>query len=204
MVIDELKLDALTEILNIGSGRAACALSEITGSHIGLQVPYVHVWNPGENRQLAQPLNPDCGPAIRQTFRGGLAGQAFLAFRNKNALELARIVGEIPATAEEIDEELSGILEEIGNIVLNAVIGTIANILDCNLSYTVPQLCSQTTLAEIVARNSDAQQASDSIVLILETSFTVSDRKISSSLLLLFESEDIGRLFTALTDAAFA
>lgn len=41
-----MQIDALTEIVNIGVGRAASSLSDIIGAHILLKVPDVNIFPP--------------------------------------------------------------------------------------------------------------------------------------------------------------
>lgn len=196
MKLNEIELDALTEIINIGAGRAAKSLSEITGSRIELSVPNIEVCGTSNFSEIVEKLDLEFSTAVQQGFQSDVSGRAFLVFPERNAFELARIVGGIDATNVEMDDELCGVLEEIGNIVLNAVLGSMANILNCELTYTLPELCTKNTIAKIIMGCADDAQ---SVVLIADTSFTVASNAISGSLLLLFETGDIKSLLTSLT-----
>ncbi|MBT4863849.1 MAG: chemotaxis protein CheC [Planctomycetaceae bacterium] len=200
MTLDEIQLDALTEVINIGVGRAANSLSEITGSRIDLAVPNMYLCGTSDFSEIAKTLNLDVGTTIQQGFEGELSGRALLGFPRNNAFELACLVGDIQPGERELDEELCGVLEEIGNIVLNAVLGSIANMFDCEMSYTLPTFCTKRTFNTIICRCDDDVQSSDSIVLVANTSLRVASRDISGSLIVLFETGDIEVLLSALTD----
>jgi chemotaxis protein CheC len=202
MMLNENQLDALTEVINIGVGRAASSLSEITGSPIELIVPQIHVCGTHEFSDIAETLDIELATTVQQNFQGDLSGRALLAFSKENAFELACVVGDIQPADSEMDEELFGILEEIGNIVLNAILGSIANILDCQFSYSLPSLSTQNTFTTIALKSAGDDQKKESLALIANTSFTVASQNLSGSLLVLFETGDIEFMLSALTEEA--
>ena len=50
--LTELHLDALTEVFNIGAGRAAASLSEIVGDEVKLSVPLIEIKKTSEADQV--------------------------------------------------------------------------------------------------------------------------------------------------------
>ncbi|MEO2049995.1 MAG: chemotaxis protein CheC [Pirellulales bacterium] len=200
MGLNENELDALVEIINIGSGRAAHSLSEMTGSRIVLSVPNIRVCSLSNFHDVAKNLRQEFSTTVQQTFQGNVSGRALLAFADTKAFELARIVGGISATDSELDEELQGILEEIGNIVLNAILRSLANLVDCPLSCSLPQLSTNNSFSKIILGKDEQAHPSNSMVLIADTSIQVADRDISGSLLLLFETGDLEVMLSALME----
>jgi len=71
--------DALTELINIGFGRAAASLSRLTGYRVLLDVPNVSI-HPMERLQeaLAGMMSGEIA-TVHQVFTGPVAGDAFLA-----------------------------------------------------------------------------------------------------------------------------
>jgi chemotaxis protein CheC len=199
MKLDGFEIDALAEIINIGVGRAASALSQMTGSPISLEAPKIHASGTPEFDEIAGRLDLEC--AIQQGFGGDLAGRCLLAFSKDNAFELARVVGGVDAHDTEMDEELSGVLEEIGNIVLNAVLGSISNVLVCQVSYNLPELCTKREFSSIVSKCADDAQCESSISVIADAKITVANKDLSGSLLVLFETGDIKVLLSRLTSS---
>ena len=79
-MIDDTLLDALTELVNTGVGRAAKLLSDMTNTHIQLSAPEVRLL---DSRSLqAEGLMPatDQVASVFLGFRGELSGTAALAF----------------------------------------------------------------------------------------------------------------------------
>lgn len=198
MKLSDIQLDALAEIINIGTGRAANSLSELTGSRIELSVPRLHTCGNSELGDLAEKYGLDFSTLIQQSFEGEVSGQALLAFAKDSAFELARTVGGIETTDDELDEELYGILEEIGNIVLNSVLGSVANLLECNLTYTLPKIGTEKSFAKIACKCAKNTSHSETVILFADTAVNIASRDIKGSLLLLFETGDIEVLLSAL------
>lgn len=201
MKFNEDELDALAEVFNIGVGRAANALSEITGSQINLSVPNIQICDTDKVNELFETDELSLDFMIQQGFEGKLSGQGILTFLNGDAVQLARIVGDLPAMDSEMDEETHGILEEIGNIVLNSILGSISNLFDCRFSYSLPKLCENQCTIKKVLSSSDVERSSESIIVLTDTMFSVADCNISGSLLVLFETGNIKELLTALATA---
>jgi len=138
-VLGELQLDALTEMVNIGVNRAAASLREMVGEQVHLSVPEVTLVSRDRAiATLATEKNKLVG--IHQVFEGDITGRALLIFPDTKSLELVRAVtgGELPL--EEIIELEHEALAEIGNIILNGCLATIANMLQRNLKMSLPEI----------------------------------------------------------------
>ena len=139
-ILTELELDALTEMVNIGVNRAAASLREMVGEQVLLSVPKVAL----VSRELAIATLGENEVThlvgIHQVFEGEITGRALLIFPDTKSLELVRAVtgGELPL--EEIIELEQEALAEIGNIILNGCLATIANMLQRNLKMSLPEI----------------------------------------------------------------
>jgi chemotaxis protein CheC len=131
--------DAIREIVNIGIGRAAATLSELIGTRIELSVPRVALLSIDEITDSATALPGESEVAIVQDFRGEITGRSALILPHASGLRLAQLLGEVAEPVDELDLEMSGILTEVGNIMLNSVLGALANIVGTRLIYSVPQ-----------------------------------------------------------------
>jgi chemotaxis protein CheC len=129
MKLDNDQIDALAEIFNIGMGQAAAALSGLINDEVLLSVPHVNVLTVSE---AAQQLNATQSTmyGVRQPFRGALNGDALLIFPGHKSLELVRIVAGSSVSAEELDAIEQDAMTEIGNVMLNACIASLAGLLD--------------------------------------------------------------------------
>lgn len=138
--LNELELDALTELVNIGVSRAANSLREMVGQQILLSVPTVALISRGEAIEILTEQGATKLVAVHQVFEGEIAGRALLIFPEAKSLELVRAVtgGDLPL--EDIIELEQEALAETGNIILNGCLSTIANLLRRSLRISLPEV----------------------------------------------------------------
>lgn len=132
--------DALTELINIGYGRAAGAMSELTGYRITLEVPQVSMH---EIQELGPMLEGMLGTeivSVNQKFSGSVSGTALLLLDEPSALVLSRLMSDERAVGRDFDPHAKEIITEIGNILLNACLGVFGNLLQINVNFSVPSL----------------------------------------------------------------
>ena len=134
--------DALTELINIGYGRAAGALSELTGYRVTLEVPQITMLRIDEvTAQLTQMIEGDVA-SVNQVFSGPIGGNAVLMLDERAANALSRLLSDLePASgSDDLDSSDREIITEVGNIVLNACLGVFGNLLQVQVSFSVPRL----------------------------------------------------------------
>jgi chemotaxis protein CheC len=140
-VLNELELDALTELVNIGVSRAAASLREMVGQQqVILSVPNVVVVSRPEAVALLARQGSARLVAVHQVFEGDITGRALLIFPETNSLELVRAVTGGDLSLEDIIELEQEALAETGNIILNGCLATIANMLKRSLKMSLPEI----------------------------------------------------------------
>jgi chemotaxis protein CheC len=137
--LNELELDALTEVVNIGVSRAAASLRDMVGEQVFLSVPSVAITSPARAAELIGERESSMLIAVRQGFQGEFSGSALLIFPGKNSLELVRAVAGGHLSLEDILELEQEALAEIGNVILNGCMATIANLLQRRLTISLPE-----------------------------------------------------------------
>jgi chemotaxis protein CheC len=138
--LGDLEMDALTEIVNIGVSRAANSLRDLVGEQVFLTVPSLAILTREEAAALISRNSGNLLVAVRQAFQGEFAGSALLIFPETNSLELVRAVTKGEMTLEDIIELEQEALAEIGNIILNGCMATIANLLQRSLKMSLPEI----------------------------------------------------------------
>jgi chemotaxis protein CheC len=138
--LTELELDAFTELVNIGVGRAAASLREMVGEQVLLSVPKVDVVSRTRAVELLGKREAGQLVAVHQVFEGDVTGRVLLIFPETKSLELVRAVtgGKLPL--EDIIELEQEALAETGNIILNSCLATIANMLKRSLKMSLPEV----------------------------------------------------------------
>ncbi|MEM8866061.1 MAG: chemotaxis protein CheC [Planctomycetota bacterium] len=197
MNLTEEQLDALTEVVNIGVGRAAASLCELIDQHIALRVPKIRTCRPDELQAEVTAGDKPLDTSVVQDFDGIISGRALLAFPESSGVSLAQILGDQEEGQDELELDLAGILEEVGNIVLNAVLGSLANLFEGEFEYTVPRL-SVNESADGVIASYDTGDGQDQTILMANAHFEVADSRINGSLLLAFSMSEMAVLLDRL------
>lgn len=139
-VLDDLQLDALTELVNLGVSRAAKSLREMIGQQVLLSVPSISVVNRSQAVSLLMAREEAKLVAVHQVFEGDITGRVLLIFPETKSLELVRAVAGGELALEDIIELEHEALAETGNIILNGCLATIANMLDRSLKMSLPEI----------------------------------------------------------------
>lgn len=174
--------DALKDIINIGVSEAAGMLNDLLNHHIILELPQVDIINSRELNQEFGDLGGIDVSAVRLQFKGTLRGVSSLVFPPDSASKLADLLLGEECFSDDLDEIKIGTLSEVGNIVLNSVMGSFSNTFDTPLQYSIPAYYegSMNTMLQL-----DSEQ--DTPVISAKTRFAVESHEIAGEILLFFE-----------------
>jgi len=199
MKLSTRQLDALQELVNIGIGQAAGVLNDMIDSPIRLQIPYLQILTPIDlEEELEQHLNGEQIAAVQLKFTGSFGGIAQLVFpTNSAALLVTMLTGEEVGT-HDLDSVKIGTLSEVGNIVINGVMGAISNVLQQRLNYSIPTY-SEGTIASLLISGG---LATDTVVLLAQTSFMIERLHIEGDIILIFNVNSFDTLLTAINQLA--
>ena len=172
--LNELQHDALVEIFNMGVGYAANAMSGIVNEEVTMSVPTITFQS--RTDAAATLANKEerriCG--ISQHYEGAFNTDAILMFPEEKSLEIVRLmVGESVST-EELTEMEQEAMSEIGNIILNACVGTLANIFKHELQGSLPSYLvgSSTDILDVT------ESSSQDVVMMLHIKFSLERHQI--------------------------
>lgn len=188
MKLTDLAMDALTEMFNLGVGQAAHAFSQIAGDAVLLTVPRVLLLPRSEARQRMGMGELETVSAVRQHYTGAISAEAVLMFPAARGLELVRMMvgGELPL--DQLAEMEQEALCEIGNILLNSVMASLADSLKVELDGSLPSV----ELSQVmdVLNSSDGP---DMLVLLIDIQFEVAAREVQGMLAFLLDvpSQDV-------------
>jgi len=178
------------ELLNIAFGRAAAPLAALMGRFVLLSPPQV---SSVRRAQAVGWLEERFGSAshvhvVQQAFQPDLSGEAILvmrAERGAHAWGLFADPDDVPSDAEEKDAAL-----EIGNLLVGACIGRLAEQLGTSVRYTPPRLA----LFDRPLQELDVKRAPDAELLVIHTRFSVEGTCFESCLFLVLSQESMGWL----------
>jgi chemotaxis protein CheC len=192
MKLDPIMHDSLKELMNIAVGKGAALLNALLTKHISLKVPDVQIISREELSKVYQERPNQELAIIDLYFQGGLSGISKLVFPADSALALTRVLlGS--EDFDDLDAMKAGALTEIGNIVLNSVLGLFSNMLKIEFRYSVPSY-HEGSLAEVLGQEDQNQ------LLLARTSFDIEDLNIQGEILLSFELDSLHQFLKLLKD----
>lgn len=193
--LTEDERDVVTELMNLGVGQAAAAFSQMIGEEISLSVPSVEVMSRADAAEALARLTSDRATGITQSFEGALAGVAALVFPEAKSLHIVRTVLGGAYPVQEITELAQETLLEIGNIILNACLGTIGNFLKTEVVSSLPALTHEVNrdLFAAVEPHEDREGADDAVVLFLHIRFLIRSDDVSGYLMFVMDVVGVER-----------
>ena len=88
-----------------------------------------------------------------------------------------------------------GTLSEVGNIVINGIMGSISNVLNQHLSYGLP-IYSEDSIEHILSL--DSSSAEQSVFLLAQARFDMERLEIMGNVVLIFEMDSFDALMEAI------
>lgn len=187
-------MDALVELVTLGVGQAAEVLNLMLDSHIELAAPEVRILTTEALRDSLQ-TGAYRLSAVSMRYRGEIEGVSELVFRSAEAGRLVDcITGEEQCREEGLDALRAGTLCEVGNIVINAIMGTVSNELRFHLTYSVPTYLEGDVGLLIAETRLEETQA----VLLVKTIFRVQTLQIEGEIAVFLSMDSLQRLQAAL------
>jgi chemotaxis protein CheC len=196
------ELDILQEIMNIAFGRATADLADLINIFINLSVPFVSII---DRSRLTSYIGTELMDykrgisLVEQRFWGRFRGSALLVFPSnvgKGLITLLASPETEPFESDPIDELEKGVLMEVGNILIGACVGKIAELLGDAVTYSPPMVVVRQGNEETLSKHGN----NDGSVIVLRTVFCFESRDVSGFLFLLTGEATIDWLKKALQD----
>lgn len=193
MTLTDTQLDALTEIFNVGAGRAAAGLSDIVGDEVLLTVPRVEFYRANEINATVLSLTSARLGSVQQKFKGPFSMSASLLFTEERALEIVQEMLGSQVQSEDLVEFEQEAMCEVGNIILNACLSAMADMLGVTFESTLPEYSSDTPDMVIARIVSDIDNP---MMLILHMNMRIEKRSSQGTLIFWLSSSSLkGLLF---------
>jgi chemotaxis protein CheC len=198
MKLTAVQEDALIELLNIGFGRAAASLSKLTGHRVVLEVPQVSVHPVEEvSDALGRVIGTDVA-SVHQIFTGTVEGDALLILDQNGASILKELLTNEPALPLSIDPSAREVVTEVGNILLNACLGTFGNLLQVQVSFSVPHLTLENVAS--ILETLRVGKTGMRYALVVHAGFKLRDAEVSGYLVIVLTVASFDRLIRSVED----
>ena len=149
--------------------------------------------------EMAERLRPLLGnelATVHQIFSGPVGGDALLVLDQHSASILKELLTNEPALPLAIDGSAREVVTEIGNILLNACLGTFGNLLKVQVSFAVPHLTLETL--DSVVNSIAVDREGLRYALIVHSSFRLRNSSLTGYLVIILGVASMERLIDAL------
>lgn len=183
----DMTYDILKELFNISVGRAAGILSDIVQQKIILDVPNVKILDVSTDSYaiddyISSKINGTLMVSAL-SFKENYSGKASLIFSAEKMRTFIKLCLQEEQGGSDDDMDFSDvdfdIIKEIGNIILNCIMGETGNILNISFKYTLPEV-------KIFNRSelkNDFNKTGNFYVLILYITFIIGDTEIEGAII---------------------
>lgn len=190
--LDEFQKDALQELGTLGSGKASAELSKLVDTKVNLDVPFVDLVPTSSVPDLVGgPKRLIVGTYAQVS--GDVTGTMVVVFPIKSARLLVDILKKQPfGTCDVLSEEDRNRLKDVGEILSNAYLTTLADFLGIKAIYDKPRIVSAfgESLPDFVLLNIRGDRA-----LLLKTIFHVpSTEEFEGNFVLLLTADSIEKI----------
>lgn len=189
-MLDSLQIEILKEVINVGVGKSAEVLNSMIQSHILLEVPEIKIAKYDEYNNFVKYFENTNYAVITLPFNGELNGFSKLIMSSDHAAKLVdAFIGKSGANMD-MDSLRIDILSEIGNVIINAVMGTLSNMLSISLDYIVPSY-EQGTRNIIIP---EEMMKNESTVLFAKTHFKIKEFEAQGNFAVFFKVKSFNTL----------
>lgn len=195
--LNDMELDILKEIGNVGQGNAASALSSVLNEKINIAVPNIKILDFNEVVNfLGGPENIAIGLLVGLSDK--INGMMLCIMQKPFVKHMIKAVFD-----KDVDELISlsemdmSFVTEIGNILISSYINAISSMTGLNIQLSVPQHSVDMVGAILSVPAVEFAQIGDK-VLFIDDSFIIGDSEIQSNMILVPELNSLSTLFAGL------
>ncbi len=195
--LNNLQIDVLREIGNIGAGNAATALAKMLNRKVDMDVPRVKIM---EFKDVSETLGSaeSIVAGILLKVEGDLTGNIMFILQLKDAALLVdMLMGRQSEGLQEFSELELSALKEIGNILAGSYLSALSTLTNLKIMPSVPDLAIDMAGAILSVPAIEFGKVGDT-VLYIETEFSDGDEKVVGDFFLVPDVETYDILLKAL------
>ncbi|MFW5648392.1 MAG: chemotaxis protein CheC [Candidatus Alkaliphilus sp. MAG34] len=194
--LNNLHLDVLQEIGNIGAGNAVTALANMINKKVDMDVPSVKILNFSD---ISAILGGEeiVVSGVYFGITGDIEGNIMFLLDIESAKTLINILMGRDNKTEILDEMDKSALQEIGNILSGAYISSLSSLTGLDIKISVPSLCIDMAGAILSVPAIQFGHTGDKVLLV-ETVLQDGDNMVTGNFLLIPETSSFPTLLNSL------
>lgn len=195
--LNDIQIDVLREIGNIGSGNAASSLASMLMRPVNIAVPVIRIQEYSEVvEQLGGPETMIVGLLL--ALDGDVNGMImFLLHKEFAHMTINALLGQNIQDFSEMDDIGYSVMKEVANIMAASYVNAIASMTGLTINLSVPDMCIDMLGAILSVPAIHYANISDKIIFI-EDEFDSEGQRAPSHILLIPDVESLGKIMTNL------
>ncbi|MCI1981583.1 MAG: chemotaxis protein CheC [Oscillospiraceae bacterium] len=195
--LNEMHIDVLKEIGNIGAGNAATSLAQILNQKIDMITPKVRILDIAEaDKALGGPETPVV--AILVELYGDIRGIMMFVVGESFAKSLmSGLLGEEKPDCLHLSDMENSAFSEIGNIMIGSYTAAIASLSNLEIKISVPAVTADMVGSLLTVPAAEMGSLSDKIIFI-EDDFVNSGNMITANMMLIPSLQSLSKLMNSL------
>jgi len=195
--INEMHIDVLREIANIGSGNAASSLSRMLGHPVNISIPHIGILGFNEAYDaLGGPEAIMMGTLLMLTE--GLNGMMMFLLPIEVVCDLVNMLMFTDIKShDEIDEMGYSVINEVSNIMSASFVTAISDMTDIPIDISPPEAALD-MLGSIMSVPSIYFAKMSDTLLLIQNELEIDGKKTSASVLMLPDMPSLMKLITSL------
>jgi chemotaxis protein CheC len=196
MKLNEVQLDAIRELGNIGAAHAATTLSQMLMCQINMSVPEIQVVDIGE---VYNHIGDQYSAMVVFQLQGELepGGYIILLVSRESALRLTNTMLGMTDTDRDISEMDQSALLEIGNIMISAFLDGTATLLGIVMLPSPPELAIDMAHAGMASLLATMEADIDEVIL-FRTELKDEEHMVNSDILFLPDTRTLNDILRLL------
>lgn len=194
--VNEMLVDVLKEIGNIGAGNAATALAKMIDKKVDMKVPQVKII---DIEEVAEILGGAEKPVVGIYFQmtGEVEGNMMFLLDLESANNLIPMIFYREKENDDLDAMDISVLSEVGNILAASYMNSLSKLTNLTLNISIPSVSIDMVGAILSVPAIQFGQFSDKL-LFIETEFVEDEKDVTGDFFLLPEIESFDKILRAL------
>ena len=194
--LNDFGKDSLREVMNIGAGNAATALSQMTNTRVDISTPSVETIPVEKVPEFVGTPDSIMSVVLMQVM-GDAPGVMMLMFPRESALKIAHLLMRQSHThLSDIDRTA---LREVGNVLAGSCLHSLSNFLKMSFIQSVPNAATDMVGALLSSTLADIGQRSDT-VLVAEVHFAIPSLGVDGNVFFMFDPQSTEKILHATHD----
>ena len=193
-ILNSEEIEILQELMNIAFGQSAADLEDVIDTQVVLSVPFIKLLQVSELTDYFKNYVKDYKKInlVEQKFWGRFKGDALLVFSSGAGKELITLLKhdeeEVSLESDPVDILERETLMEVGNILVGACVGKIAELLKDVVTYTPPMVAVEKEYQDAISGD---RYDPESTAIVLKTDFCFDERDVTGFLFLVTNKDSV-------------